>query len=197
MLFLSNHDKDEKVDYLTLILLAIGLSLDDFALAFALSLLMPNETPKKRLISSGKLILAFSISTTLLPLLGWLFGLTIFEFVASYSGWIVLVVFCAVGIWIIKEAFEDEPLKINRNITSIGSLITIGTLSSLDEGAVGISYPFLGLPISSIIVLVIIVNTVFIFTAMQISSRLRKFDRKFPQILSGLILIILGFLNLL
>ena len=116
---------------------------------------------------------------------------------ASYSGWIVLVVFCAVGIWIIKEAFEDEPLKINRNITSIGSLITIGTLSSLDEGAVGISYPFLGLPISSIIVLVIIVNTVFIFTAMQISSRLRKFDRKFPQILSGLILIILGFLNLL
>jgi hypothetical protein len=36
----------------------------------------------------------------------------------------------------------------------------MGTLVSLDEGAVGISYPFLGLPILWIVLAVILTNTV-------------------------------------
>lgn len=36
-----------RMDYLTLVLLSLGLSLDDFGLAFALSLLMPSESFKK------------------------------------------------------------------------------------------------------------------------------------------------------
>jgi putative Mn2+ efflux pump MntP len=185
------------VDYLTLILLSIGLSLDDFALAFTLSLLLPNETSRKRLISASRMTLAFSISTALLPLIGWLFGLAIFDYLASYGDWFVLLVFCAVGIWIIKEAFEYEPLKINRNITSIWTLLAIGTLSSLDEGAVGVGYPFLGLPIVWIVSSVVVVNTIFIFAAMQISHHGRKINRKFSLILSGLILIVLGLIKVL
>jgi putative Mn2+ efflux pump MntP len=50
------------MDYLTLILLSLGLSFDDFA---------------------GKIVVAFSISTALLPLLGWLVGLVIYVWIAS------------------------------------------------------------------------------------------------------------------
>jgi putative Mn2+ efflux pump MntP len=60
------------MDYLTLILLSLGLSLGDFGLAFALSLLMPSGTFKKLMVNAGKMAVAFSISTALLPLLGWL-----------------------------------------------------------------------------------------------------------------------------
>jgi putative Mn2+ efflux pump MntP len=43
------------MDYLTLILLSLGLSLDDFSLAFALSLLMPSVTFKKLIVNAGKI----------------------------------------------------------------------------------------------------------------------------------------------
>jgi len=90
------------MDYLTLILLSLGLSLDDFGLAFALSLLMSSGTFKKLMVNAGKMAVAFSISTALLPLLGWFVGLAIYGWLASFSAWVVLIVFAGVGIWIIK-----------------------------------------------------------------------------------------------
>jgi len=73
------------MDYLTLILLSLGLSLDDFSLAFALSLLMPSGTFKKLMVNAGNMAVAFSISTDLLPLLGWFVGLAIYGWLASFS----------------------------------------------------------------------------------------------------------------
>ena len=186
------------MDYMTLILLSLGLSLDDFALAFALSLLIPSETLKKRMINAGKMALAFSIPTALLPLLGWLVGLAIFEWVASFSAWVVLIVFCGVGVWIIKEAFEDEsPEWIKKNISSFWVLLAMGILGSLDEGAVGVGYPFLEVPVLWIIVSVILVNTVLIFFAMFIGNWKKNLNKKIPSILSGIILIVLGVMNFL
>jgi hypothetical protein len=72
---------------------AEGLSLDDFSLAFALSLLMPSGTFKKLMVNAGKMAVAFSISIALLPLLGWLVGLAIYGWLASFSAWVVLIVF--------------------------------------------------------------------------------------------------------
>ncbi len=184
------------MDYLTLILLSIGLSLDDFALAFALNLVIPTQTPKDRTIQASKMALAFSISTGVLPLLGWLIGLVIFDWVASFSAWVILIVFCGVGAWIIKEAFEDEVSKWKeKNITSFWVLLVMGILGSIDEGAVGISYPFLDIPIVWIIISVILMNTLLVYLAMLISTWKTKLDQKLLPILSGLILIALGVMN--
>jgi putative Mn2+ efflux pump MntP len=186
------------MDYLSLVLLSLGLSLDDFTLAFALSLLIPSETLRKRIINASKMALAFSISTAVLPLLGWLVGLAIFEWIASFSAWVLLIVFCGVGVWIIKEAFENEsPKWIKENISSFWVLLTIGILGSFDEGAVGIGYPFLEIPILWIIVSVILTNTVLIYFAMLISNWKKHLNRRIPHILSGIILIVLGIMNFL
>jgi putative Mn2+ efflux pump MntP len=65
----------------------------------------------------------------------------------------------------------------------------MGTLGSLDEGAVGISYPFLGIPILWIVLAVILTNTVLISFAKLLSSWVKSLSRKTPFILSGIILI--------
>jgi putative Mn2+ efflux pump MntP len=159
------------VDYLTLILLSLGLSLDDFGLAFALSLLMPSGTFKKLMVNAGKMAVAFSISTALLPLLGWLVGLAIYGWLASFSGWVVLIVFAGVGIWIIKEAFEGEqPKWMMEKVSSFWALSAMGVLGSIDEGAVGVSYPFLEIPVLWIIVAVLLANTVLILFATLLSN---------------------------
>lgn len=185
------------MDYLTLVLLSLGLSLDDFGLAFALSLLMPSETFKKRMVYAGKMAVAFSTSTALLPLLGWLVGLAIYGWVVSFSVWVVLIVFCGVGVWIIKEAFEDEQSKSMKDASSFWILLATGVLGSLDEGAVGVGYPFLEIPVIWIIIAVILTNTVLIYFAMLVDNWIKDLNRKLSSILSGTILIALGILNFL
>jgi putative Mn2+ efflux pump MntP len=184
------------MDYLSLIMLSLGLSLDDFAIAFALSLIAPMQTLKNRLIFATKLAIAFSISTGILPLLGWLIGLVIFKWVATFSAWVILFVFCGVGIWIIKEAFEDESSKWKeKNITSFWILVFMGILGSFDEGAIGIGYPYLEIPVFWIIISVMVVNTILIYLAVLVSTWKTKLNQKIPPLLSGFILIALGIIK--
>ena len=184
------------MDILSLVLLSLGLSLDDFALALALSLVNPTQTPRDRLLHASKMALAFSVSTAVLPLLGWLVGLAIFGWVASFSAWVVLIVFCGVGAWIIKEAFDEEPSKWKgKNISSFWVLLVMGTLGSIDEGAIGIGYAFLSIPLVWIILSVVIVNTILVFLATLVSTWKTRLDQRIPPILSGIILIVLGIIN--
>lgn len=180
------------MDLWTLTLLSLGLSFDDFSLAFALSLPISHKTFKVRMVYAGEMAVAFSASTVLLPLLGWLVGLTIYRYLVSFSSWVVLIVFCGVGAWVIKEAFEDEEAKIRKNFLTFWMILLIGTLGSLDEAVVGIGYPFLEISILWIIIAVVLVNTILIFLAVILSGFTKKLNRKFTSILSGIILIVLG-----
>jgi len=120
---------------LTLILLSLGLSLDDFSLAFALSLLMPGGTLKRLIVNAGKIAVAFSISTALLPLLGWLIGLAMYRLIASFSAWVVLAVFTVIGVWIVREALEDEqPEWIMKRISSFWELSAIVSCQASTRG---------------------------------------------------------------
>lgn len=181
----------KEMDLWTLILLSFGLSFDDFSLAFALSLPISHKTFKVRTIYAGEMAVAFSASTVLLPLLGWLVGLAIYRHLVSFGAWVVLIVFCGVGVWVIKEAFEEEE-KLGNDFLTFWMILLIGTLGSLDEAVVGIGYPFLKIPISWIIIAVLLVNTVLIFLAVILSGFAKKLNRKFTSVLSGIILIVLG-----
>lgn len=190
-----------KLSFISIILIALGLSLDDFALAIALGLAYTPPTKKERTMYAVKMAFAFSISTALLPLIGWAIGLLIYEYVLTFSGWILLLVFCGVGIWVIKESFEEEheqeesnKLKM-KNLSSLWVLTLLGTLSSIDEGTVGIGFAFLEISIPTLILLVILFNTIIVFVAIAICNKVAKKQRKYPPIIAGLILIIIGIKN--
>lgn len=184
------------MDVASLILLSIGLSLDDLALAFALSLASPANTRRDRVVHATKMAAAFSISTALLPLLGWLLGLAILDWIATFGAWVVLVVFCGVGAWIIKEAFDDEvPAWKGKDISSFRVLLVMGVLGSIDEGAIGVGYPLLAIPVGWIILAVILVNTLLVYLAALASTLTSKLNQRVPPILAGIILIVLGVLN--
>jgi putative Mn2+ efflux pump MntP len=110
-------------------------------------------------------------------------GLAIYGWFASFSAWVVLIVFAGVGLWIIKEAFEGEqPKWMMDNVSSFWALSAVGVLGSIDEGAVGVSYPFLEIPVLWIIVAVLMANTVLILFATLLSNWIKSLSRKFPSI---------------
>jgi putative Mn2+ efflux pump MntP len=181
------------MDYLTVLLLAIGMSFDDFALALGISLAAPASKQRNRVLFAIKMALAFSISTVALPLLGWLLGLAVYGWLVSFSAWVILAVFSGVGIWVIKEAFEDEEQAVQgKNLGSFWVLLLLGTLGSFDEGATGLSYAFLNIPVIAIIAAVAIFNTIFVFMAAFVSAHVPASYQKFSRIIAGVILIGLG-----
>lgn len=150
------------------------------------------------MINASKMALAFSVSTAALPLVGWVVGVAIFETIASVSAWVVLTVFCGVGVWIIKEAFEDEsPKGLKSKISSFWVLLAMGTLGSIDEGAIGIGYPFLAMPIGWIVGSVVLTNIILIFFAMLISTGQTKVHTRMPSFVSGVLLIVFGIVSCL
>jgi manganese efflux pump family protein len=186
------------MDVISIILLAIGLSLDDFALGLALGLAFTPPTKKERINYGLKMAFAFSISSAILPLVGWAIGLLIYQWVVTFSAWILLIVFCGVGIWILKEAFEEEQDKEKlkmKNLSSIWVLMGLGVLGSIDEGAVGIGYAFIDVSIPLLILLVVLFNTILVFIALSICNRVSRSQQKYPPIIAGLILIVLGLKN--
>jgi manganese efflux pump family protein len=184
------------MDWLTVLLLALGMSFDDFALAICISLANPLPTTEKRVWFASKMAIAFSISTLILPLIGWLLGLAVYKWLVSFSPWIILVVFCGVGIWIIKEAFENEKQNLQgRNLQSFWILLLLGTLGSFDEGAVGLGYAFLKTPVAVIILAVLIINTLFVVIASLLSNKVPESYQKVSRIAAGSILILLGILK--
>ncbi|WP_373695036.1 hypothetical protein [Candidatus Korarchaeum cryptofilum] len=61
----------------------------------------------------------------------------------------------------------------------------------MDEGAAGISFPFLEIPIIWIIVAIIIADTILILIAAFPNNWIKNLSRRIPPILFGIILIIL------
>lgn len=187
------------MDSLSLFLLALGLSLDDFTLAFAICLILPAPTRKNscyRLKEASKMAGAFTMATALLCILGWVIGLAIYTWMFQLRSWVILFVFCGVGLWIIMETLTEEKERgMGKKITSFWILFMLGVLGSLDEGAVGISYAFLDVPFWMIIVWVIGVNTLLVFVAASLTFWISTLNQKVPSMLSGLILIYLGIAN--
>lgn len=181
----------------TLLMLSLGLSLDDFGIAVALSLLTLTESLKRRMIYAGKIAVAFSVSTALLPLAGWALGLAVYGWLESYGDWIVLAAFCGVGSWIILEALKEheEPKVTRMDSYSFWILVSTGTLGSIDEGIVGVSYPFLEIPVQWIIAAVIMANTLLVYVAMLLGIWMKRLSGKTASIISGAILISIGILN--
>ncbi len=103
---LSNHSRVGNMDFVTLILLVLGLSLDDFTIAVAVGLTQYGNPSLNKKGFAFRVAIAFTIPTVIFPLIGWLIGVLLSCWLEVASAWIILGVFVGLGAWVIKEACE-------------------------------------------------------------------------------------------
>ncbi len=121
-----------------IILLAIALSLDTFAVALSISLCQGYYTSfyKYRYIS---IIALFHI---IMPLIGWLAGASIHRMIADYDHWIVFLLLSYIGGKMIAEGCHSEPEGScpppNRYLSLSGSIL-FGFILSIDAIIAGFS----------------------------------------------------------
>ena len=130
---------------LEIFLVAIGLSMDAFAVAICKGLAMPTINRKQTLLIAAY----FGVFQALMPLTGWLLGSQFARHVTKMAPWIAFVLLAWIGGNMIRESLskkeedeEVEPAELRHK-----ELCMLAIATSIDALAVGVSFSMVELAI--------------------------------------------------
>ena len=120
-----------------LIILSVGLAMDAFAVAVCKGLSMPKMKWKNACIVG----IYFGGFQALMPLIGYLLGISFQEQIVNIDHWITFILLGAIGINMIKEAISKDSEKQNENDSiKFKDMLILAVATSIDALAVGITF---------------------------------------------------------
>jgi putative Mn2+ efflux pump MntP len=174
----------------TLLLLALGVSADAFAVALAKGL----QSRGRRLRDALVLATAFGMAQAVMPLLGWLLGSTFADLIAPFDHWIVFGLLAVVGgrmIWEAVTGGDDADDQADRTLP-IGSVLVLAVATSIDALAVGISLAFLDVSVWVAVLVIGVTTFLLSFAAVFLGARIGTRFQQPAEIVGGVVLIVLG-----
>ena len=181
------------MSFFSLFLLAVGLSMDAFAVAVCKGLAM-----KKITVSNAGIVgLWFGGFQALMPLLGYLLAAQFKDSITAYSHWIAFALLSLIGGNMIREAIMEKEEEAADSALSVRSMLPLAIATSIDALAVGVTFAFLDVRILPSVIL--IGCTTFLLSAAGVKAGSlfgAKYEKK-AEILGGVILILLGVKTLL
>lgn len=123
------------MNWAEILIISLALAVDASVYSFSYGLILK----QRRLGSSLWLALTVGGYQAAMPLLGYLFGHELKNYVEGYAPVLVLLVFCILGGYIIYEAWVGEEDEENNNSTPLGfmALMLVGIATAIDAFAVG------------------------------------------------------------
>ena len=170
-----------------LLLLAVGLSMDAFAVSVCKGLAMGKASWKNAAIVG----LWFGAFQALMPSLGCFLGSTFEQYITAVDHWIAFVLLCLIGANMIREARggENEPAD-----PSLGfrTMLVLAVATSIDALAVGITFAFLQVRLLGAVLLIGCTTFLISLAGVRLGSRFGEKSRAKAERIGGIILILLG-----
>ena len=172
---------------ISIILIAVGLAMDSFSVSIARGF---HNTKNVLLIEAVKTGFFFGLFQAVMPLLGWIAGLSIVDFIANFDHWIAFGLLSFIGLRMIYESVSKQSKKV-INSTSFKVLLILSIATSIDALAVGLSLSFLETQIVIPAIMIGIITFSLSFLGVFVG---KKFGCYFERIgvLGGIILIIIA-----
>lgn len=170
-----------------LFILALGLSMDAFAVSICKGLSVP-KLQAKHCLTCG---IYFGGFQALMPLLGWLLGIRFQSLITNIDHWIAFVLLAVIGANMIKESFSKEEECPDASF-GFKTMLTLAVATSVDALAVGVTFAFLDVAIVPAVLL--IGATTFVCSAVGVKIG-NVFGNRFEskaEFLGGLVLIAIG-----
>jgi putative Mn2+ efflux pump MntP len=173
---------------ITIILIAVGLSMDAVAVAVSLGI-----TRKAMNIYNAITVAAwFGGFQALMPLIGWLVGFTLRELITGIDHWVAFFLLSFIGVRMIYESFFGKDKDIPANSLNLGTLVLLSIATSIDALAVGISFAFIDVPITAPVIIIGSVTFALSLIGVYVGKRVGRLFAKRVSIVGGLILIAIG-----
>jgi len=176
------------MDAITLTGLALALAMDAFAVALGTGAVLSRLTGRHLF----RLGFHFGLFQALMPVIGWLAGLTIIQWVEAWDHWIAFSLLAIIGGRMVYEAFSDEEKANDRDPTKGLSLVLLSIATSIDALAVGFSLSVIGVSIWMPALVIGLVAGVLTIVGMLLGGRIGDRWGTRVEIFGGLVLIAIG-----
>ena len=122
--------------------LAAALAMDAFAVSVSASASLPAVTPRHYFRFSFH----FGLFQFMMPVIGWLLGLSVRDYIETWDHWIAFGLLALVGLNMLKEAFAggEEEERRSGDPSRGATLILLAVATSIDAMAVGLSFSMIG-----------------------------------------------------
>ena len=178
--------------FLELLLLAVGLSMDAFAVSVCKGLCMRKADLRAQAICGAW----FGGFQGLMPLIGFLLGTLFADAIVAVDHWVAFVLLALIGANMLKEALGKEECDCcdtNEADLSPKTMFVMAVATSIDAMAVGISLAMAG-NVNIVTAVLLIGVTTFLLSGVGVKVGNifgSRFEKK-AQLLGGVILILLG-----
>ena len=180
---------------LTYLLVAVGLSMDAFAVSVSSGICITELRFSHALRAS----LSFGLFQFLMPVAGWLLGGTFRAYIEGLDHWIALGLLALIGAKMIKESFEiedpescDDEAAAKGGILDLKSLLALSVATSIDALAVGLSYSMLREPILLPSIIIGLVTFGLCLVGTEFGKRLGARFERWAEVAGGAVLIGIG-----
>jgi len=176
-----------------LVLVAIGLSMDAFAVSVCKGLTMRRIDLRYAVV----LALFFGGFQALMPLIGWALGSQMMWLIAPIDHWVAFGLLAFIGGKMLAEALGEstevaEEAKVDRVPIDLKEMLVLAIATSIDALAVGISLAALGATIATPATVIGIITFMFTLAGVAIGNAFGSRYEKPASIAGGVILILIG-----
>jgi putative Mn2+ efflux pump MntP len=185
--FIYSVDAHHIMDAVTIVLIAIGLAMDAFAVSISKGLAMKTPTLKAILVIG----LWFGGFQAIMPIIGYCLGSSFYQYVSSYGYWIAFALLMIIGLNMIREALSGDEEDVDASIGPKTMLI-LAVATSIDAFAVGVS---LSMENAEILVSAAIIGVITMAISMAgvlLGNVIGDILNRKAGVIGGVILIIIG-----
>lgn len=169
-----------------LFILAVGLSMDAFAVSVCKGLSLGKIKPKHMCIAGAW----FGGFQALMPLIGYFLGSFFAEMIEKYDHWVAFVLLAIIGGNMIKESFgKDEKVDSSMDVKS---MLLLAIATSIDALAVGVTFAFLQVQIVTAVSFIGVITFIFSAVGVKIGSLFGTKYKSKAELFGGIVLVLIG-----
>lgn len=170
-----------------LFILAVGLSMDAFAVSVCKGLAMERPTWRRAIVPG----LWFGAFQGLMPLLGWLLGSRFAQYITAVDHWIAFALLVILGVNMLREARHADDGEADASL-GVKTMLAMAVATSIDALAVGITFAFLEVAIVPAVCFIACVTFVISTLGVKVGALFGDRLQAKAEALGGIILIVLG-----
>ena len=170
-----------------LFLIALGLSMDAFAVSICKGLSMSKINPRHALIIG----LYFGGFQAFMPLIGYTLGVRFQNAITAYDHWLAFILLAVIGGNMIKEALNPEEDTCDASV-AFRDMTVLAVATSIDALAVGVTFAFLRVKIVPAVSFIGIITFLLSVIGVKVGNVFGSKYKSKAEFAGGLILILLG-----
>lgn len=177
----------DRLDFIAVLLIAIGLAMDAFAVSICKGLAIKKPDLRSMIIIG----LWFGGFQALMPVIGYLLGRSMYDLISDYDHWIAFGLLLLIGVSMIRESFSDEDEEMDADI-GLWTMFILAVATSIDALAVGITLAMDSTDLVSSVVIIGVVTFLISIVGVRIGAKVGGAFGRRAELVGGVILIAIG-----